>query len=76
MKFVKNSVFFLMLSSAFLSAQILNSPDGKFEMNFSLKDGVPFYNLKYKGKIVVEDSKLGLRLLKDNTCLLYTSRCV
>lgn len=67
MKFVKNSVFFLMLSSAFLSAQKLNSPDGNFEMNFSLKEGAPFYNLKYKGKTVVEDSKLGLRLLKDNT---------
>ncbi|WP_027385008.1 glycoside hydrolase family 97 protein [Epilithonimonas caeni] len=48
-----------------LNAQSLKSPDGKFEMNFQLKSGVPYYNLKYNGGIVVEDSKLGLRLLKD-----------
>ncbi|SHK02241.1 glycoside hydrolase family 97 protein [Epilithonimonas mollis] len=48
-----------------LYAQSLKSPDGKFEMNFQLKNGVPFYNLKYNGAVVVEDSKLGLRLLKD-----------
>lgn len=56
-----------MLFSAFLSAQKLNSPDGKFEMDFSLKNGVPYYNLKFKGKTIIEDSKLGFRLLKDNT---------
>ncbi|PZU89299.1 MAG: alpha-glucosidase [Chryseobacterium sp.] len=48
-----------------VNAQNLKSPDGKFEMNFQLKNGVPFYNLKYNGAVVVEDSKLGLRLLKD-----------
>ncbi|MPT33235.1 MAG: glycoside hydrolase family 97 protein [Chryseobacterium sp.] len=48
-----------------LNAQSLKSPDGKFEMNFQLKNGVPFYNLKYNGAVVVEESKLGLRLLKD-----------
>ena len=41
--------------------------DGNFEMNFQLKNGVPYYHLNYKGKTVIEDSKLGLRLLKDNT---------
>jgi hypothetical protein len=48
-----------------MSAQSLQSPDGKFEMNFQLKQGIPYYNLKYKGNTVVEDSKLGLRLFKD-----------
>ncbi len=46
-------------------AQTLKSPDGKFEMNFELKNGVPFYNLTYNGDPVIEDSKLGLRLFKD-----------
>lgn len=67
MKFVKKSALLAMLYTVFLSAQSLSSPDGKFELNFKLKEGVPFYNLKYKGRLVVEDSKLGLRLLKDNT---------
>ena len=48
-----------------INAQSLKSPDGKFEANFQLRNGVPFYNLKYNGNVVVEDSKLGLRLFKD-----------
>ncbi|WP_312175112.1 glycoside hydrolase family 97 N-terminal domain-containing protein, partial [Chryseobacterium sp.] len=48
-----------------VNAQSLQSPDGKFEMNFQLKQGIPYYNLKYNGNVVVEDSKLGLRLFKD-----------
>ncbi|WP_313030637.1 glycoside hydrolase family 97 protein [Soonwooa sp.] len=55
-----------------LTAQSLKSPDGQFEMNFSLKNGVPFYNLKYKGETVLEDSKLGLRLFKDSNIKFNT----
>ena len=65
MKFVKTSALLALLSVASINAQTLKSPDSKFEMNFNLKDGVPFYNLNYNGSVVVEDSKLGLRLLKD-----------
>ena len=54
-----------MLGGALLNAQTLKSPDGKFEMNFQLKGGVPYYNLAFQGKTVVEDSKLGLRLYKE-----------
>lgn len=62
----KTAAIFLTLGALALNAQTLKSPDGKFEMNFQLKSGVPYYNLKYKGNTVVEDSKLGLRLIKDN----------
>ncbi|MDR6403360.1 MULTISPECIES: glycoside hydrolase family 97 protein [Chryseobacterium] len=55
-----------------VNAQTLKSPDGKFEMNFQLKQGVPYYNLKYSGNVVVEDSKLGLRLFKD-TAIKFAS---
>ena len=65
MKYFKTGALFLVISSFSLHAQSLKSPDGKFEMNFQLKSGVPFYDLKYQGKTVVEDSKLGLRLLRD-----------
>ena len=59
----------LLLSFMFsgLSAQTLKSPDGKFEMNFQLKGGVPYYNLKFNGDTVLEDSKLGIRLFKDTS---------
>ena len=59
--------FALLFSSSIFNAQTLKSPNGNFEMNFQLKNGVPYYHLNYKGKTVIEDSKLGLRLLKDNT---------
>ena len=63
----KTTIGAFLLSMMFMgaNAQSLKSPDGKFEMNFQLKNGVPFYNLKYNGATVVEDSKLGLRLFKD-----------
>ncbi|WP_292008213.1 glycoside hydrolase family 97 protein [Chryseobacterium sp.] len=65
----KITVGALMLSMMYIgvNAQTLKSPDGKFEMNFQLKGGVPYYNLKYNGAVVVEDSKLGLRLFKDTS---------
>ncbi|WP_312177309.1 glycoside hydrolase family 97 N-terminal domain-containing protein, partial [Chryseobacterium sp.] len=63
----KITVGTLLFSTMFvgINAQSLQSPDGKFEMNFQLKQGIPYYNLKYNGSVVVEDSKLGLRLFKD-----------
>lgn len=63
---IKTAAIFLTLGTLGLNAQVLKSPNGKFEMNFHLKSGVPYYNLKYEGKTIVEDSKLGLRLRKDD----------
>lgn len=70
----KITVGAMLLSMMFtgVNAQSLKSPDGKFEMNFQLKQGVPYYNLKYNGTVVVEDSKLGLRLFKD-TAIKFAS---
>lgn len=46
-----------------INAQELKSPNGNFELNFSLnKEGSPIYSLKYKGKSVINPSKLGLEL--------------
>lgn len=63
---IKTAAIFLTLGTLGLNAQVLKSPNGKFEMNFHLKSGVPYYNLKYERKTIVEDSKLGLRLRKDD----------
>lgn len=61
-----NLTIVVFLFSQFLfHAQKLKSPDGKLEMTFTITDGVPFYNLKYKGDLVIEDSKLGLRIFDD-----------
>ena len=47
-----------------MTAQDLRSPNGDLEMNFSVdQQGVPVYTLKYKGKTVINPSKLGLELI-------------
>lgn len=63
---LKFSAIAVLFSSTFLSAQTLKSPDGRFEMNFELREGTPYYQMKYNGEQVIEPSKLGLRLLKDS----------
>ncbi|WP_300346862.1 glycoside hydrolase family 97 protein [Chryseobacterium sp.] len=67
MKKMTIGAFLLSMMFGVANAQSLKSPDGKFEMDFQLKQGVPYYNLKYNGKTVVEDSKLGLRIFKDSS---------
>lgn len=52
-------------------AQELASPDGNFKMKFSLDaSGTPVYSLMYKGKAVINPSKLGIDLKKEKNSLL------
>ena len=63
--------FILFAFSSTAIAQQLKSPQGEFEMQFSLSnDGTPTYSLKYKNKEVVKTSKLGLELKNDKKSLL------
>ncbi|WMI68545.1 glycoside hydrolase family 97 protein [Mangrovimonas sp. YM274] len=67
------SILFLVLFLAFqgIWAQVLQSPNGALEMEFSLKqNGTPTYQLSYKNKAVVKPSSLGLELKDDKTSLL------
>ena len=62
---MKKVIFLIVLSICVLNAytQQLNSPDGNFQLNFSLSNaGEPVYQLSYKGKEVIKPSKLGLKL--------------
>ena len=38
----------------------ISSPDGNISVNFYLKNGAPYYSVNYKGKVILEDSKLGI----------------
>ena len=40
----------------------VTSPDGKLELQFEVKDGVPYYSLNRDGKPVVLPSKMGFTL--------------
>jgi alpha-glucosidase len=65
-KKIKQTLIMLMLSCTMLSAQTLTSPNGNFQMNFSISDdGFPIYELSYKGKEVIKPSKLGLELTPE-----------
>jgi hypothetical protein len=69
---IKTSIFslLLLLVSGFTTAQNLSSPNAELKMNFSLTDaGEPTYELTYKDKLVIKQSKLGLAL-KDSEDLL------
>jgi hypothetical protein len=55
----------LLLATA-ATAQEVKSPDGNVVVRFSLEgNGVPTYQMTYKGKAVVKPSHLGLELAKD-----------
>lgn len=57
----------LLACSMAVSAQQLTSPDGQLRMDFQLNsDGTPTYNLSYKGKPVINTSKLGLELKRED----------
>ncbi|MCH4147902.1 MAG: glycoside hydrolase family 97 protein [Prevotella sp.] len=58
--------FALMLLSLGASAQTVKSPNGNVALTFSLTgNGVPTYEMTYKGKAVIKPSHLGLELAKD-----------
>ena len=66
---LKNLISFasLICCAIAVNAQKLTSPDGRFEMNFSLNnEGAPVYELMFKGKSVIKPSTLGLELKKED----------
>ena len=55
------------LTVGLISAQTLKSPNGEFELLFSVDNvGTPMYELYYKGKRVINQSKLGLELIGNS----------
>jgi Glycoside hydrolase 97. len=61
-KFLLITAIFLHL---FVCSQSIQSPDKQLQLNFEIKDGVPYYQLTYKVLTVVKPSKLGLKLVND-----------
>ena len=69
MNFKRNlSIAALLICAITINAQHkLSSPDGNFEMHFSLNTkGAPVYELTYKGKTIIKPSTLGLELKKED----------
>ena len=65
---MKRLVCMLLCLAAFgmAEAQRLTSPDGGLSLDFHLSpDGVPVYSLRYKGKTVIGESRMGFRIAPD-----------
>ncbi len=62
------SIILVMLTLG-LRAEELQSPNGHFRLQFEVNDGVPVYQLDWKGKAIIKQSKLGLEL-KDASSFL------
>ena len=65
---IKSSLtLFLTLSCVIFTVKVSSqtatvaSPDGQLKVTISATDGFPFYNVSYKGKIMLEPSPLGLK---------------
>lgn len=68
-KYISLSFFlvFILSLNSLTHAQQLTSPNGNFNMQFSLKEqGCPTYELSYKGKTIIKPSHLGLLLYAEN----------
>ena len=65
----KLTIAALLFCSIAINAQHkLSSPNGNFEMQFSLNaQGTPVYELAYKGQAIIKPSTLGLELKKEDT---------
>ncbi len=73
MKKVFFCLFFALLWIGTTSGQTLTSPDGNFQLSFSLSaKGEPMYQLSYKGEIIVKPSKLGFKFERKTTELAFS----
>ncbi|MFL5731046.1 MAG: glycoside hydrolase family 97 protein [Cytophagaceae bacterium] len=54
-------VFYLLLSSSMVNAEVMKSPDGRIELEYMLgKENSPCYNVKFRGEQIIFSSPLGL----------------
>lgn len=66
-------LYLLLLCALFTlkaNAQTLLSPNGQLQAIFSIDNGIPTYQLSYKGKTVIKPSKMGLELF-DSPDLIH-----
>jgi hypothetical protein len=60
-RFAISFLLFVVLHSAAADAQTILSPDGRFRATFKLiENGVPTYQLEYKGEPVIRESRMAL----------------
>ena len=63
------SLIVLCCSFLYINAESIKSPNGDIQLIFSIDNGIPIYQINYKGQSIIKKSKLGLEL-KDQEDLL------
>ena len=71
----------ILVTSLGATAEELMSPNRQFVLNTYCKDGIPYYTLSYKGRVVIHQSRLGMDIkneggMKDNMELQSVERPV
>ena len=61
--------FLLSVSLISSAMEKLQSPNGNFDLEFSVESGVPVYRLTFKGKTIIDKSKLGFELVNAEPLL-------
>ena len=69
----------ILVTSLGATAEELMSPNRQFVLNTYCKDGIPYYTLSYKGRVVIHQSRLGMDIkneggMKDNMELQSVER--
>jgi len=61
-------IFLCLFFGLTIHAQTLQSPNGNLSLSFKLNEaGEPIYRLSYKGKAVVEESRMGFEIKNQPT---------
>ncbi|MEQ3236315.1 glycoside hydrolase family 97 protein [Bacteroides cellulosilyticus] len=63
------SLIVLCCSFPHINAESIKSPNGNIQLIFSIDNGIPIYQINYKGQSIIKKSNLGLEL-KDQEDLL------
>ncbi|MBQ2361841.1 MAG: glycoside hydrolase family 97 N-terminal domain-containing protein, partial [Prevotella sp.] len=56
----KITVLLMALVCLAVKANVIKSPDGRIQVTLDIRDGQPFYQVNYDGKIVIGESPLGI----------------
>ncbi len=56
----KITVLLMALMCLTVKANVIKSPDGHIQVTLDIRDGQPFYQVNYDGKIVIGESPLGI----------------
>ncbi len=65
---IKTLIILLCIIPIMGNAVTVMSPDKSVKLDFTVKDGTPYYAVSWNGESLIESSKMGFMLADDNLC--------